>query len=97
VWKELDEPIYRRLHQRVLQQPTQREKLLTNTLQDPIQSPTELQTKAWDKTVMLPRYQFDSSTSTTFQSKFYRWWYTNYAFNGSSLEHVRVRLVPNID
>ncbi|CAF2101009.1 unnamed protein product, partial [Rotaria magnacalcarata] len=38
VWNNLDEALYRRLHQRRLQQPTRREKLLKNMLKDPIRS-----------------------------------------------------------
>ncbi|CAF4119809.1 unnamed protein product [Rotaria sp. Silwood2] len=56
VWRGLDEPVYHRLHQRLLYQPTRREKLLKNMLQDPIRSPTALQTKIWDKDIMFPRY-----------------------------------------
>ncbi|CAF4609520.1 unnamed protein product, partial [Rotaria magnacalcarata] len=75
VWEKLDEALYRRLHQRLLEQPTRREKLLKNMLKDPIRSPTVLQTKVWDKSIMFPRYQYDGSTSNTFRSKFYKWWY----------------------
>ncbi|CAF1050630.1 unnamed protein product, partial [Rotaria magnacalcarata] len=97
VWQKLNEALHRRLHQRLVQQPTRREKLLKNMLKDPIRSPTVLQMKIWDKTIMFPRYQYDGSTSNTFKSKFYQWWYTNYALNGSSVEQVQIRLVPNID
>ncbi|CAF3432854.1 unnamed protein product [Rotaria socialis] len=97
VWNNLDEALYRRLHQRLLQQPTRREKLLKNMLRDPIRSPTVLQTKVWDKSIMFPRYQYDGSTSNTFKSKFYKWWYNYYAANDSTLASVKVRLVPNID
>ena len=97
VWQELNETVYHRLHRRLLYQPTRREKLLKNMLQNPIHSPTVLQMEVWDKNIMFPRYQFDSSTSNDFKNQFYRWWKTYYAFNGSPLQHVKVRLVPNTD
>ncbi|CAF4566217.1 unnamed protein product, partial [Rotaria magnacalcarata] len=81
----------------LLEQPTRREKLLKNMLKDPIRSPTVLQTKVWDRSIMFPRYQYDGSTSNRFKSKFYKWWYNYYAANDSTLAYVKVRLVPNID
>ena len=97
VWAKLDEAVYRQLHQRLAQQPTRREKRLQNMLQDPIRSPPILQTKVWDKTIMFPRYQFDSSTSKKLKSNFYKWWQSNYALKSSSLEAVKVRLVSNLE
>ena len=66
-------------------------------LQEPIRSPTVLQMKVWDKTIMFPRYQFYSSMSNTFKSKFYKWWYNYHVSHESKLASVKVRLVPNID
>ena len=85
VWTKLDTTLYRQLHQRLLQQPTRREKLLKNMLENPIQSPTVLQTKKWDKSIMFPRYRFDSSISNNFKGKFYKWWYNNYAADKPTL------------
>ena len=97
VWQELDETAYHRLHQRLLNQPTRREKLLRTMLQDPIRTPTVLQTKVWDKDIMFPRYPFDSFNCRYFKQEFYKWWHKYYAFNGSPLQQVKVRLVPNTE
>ncbi|CAF2080634.1 unnamed protein product, partial [Rotaria magnacalcarata] len=76
----------------LLEQPTRREKLLKNMLKDPIRSPTVLQTKVWDRSIMFPRYQYDGSTSNRFKSKFYKWWYNYYAANDSTLAYVKDHL-----
>lgn len=97
VCEELDEAGYQRLHQRLLQQPTRKEKALNNIFHDPIRSPTALEIKEWDKTVMLPKSKFDGSTFNVFKKQFYEWWKKYYADNGSTVQNVKVRLVakPN--
>ena len=91
----MNERIYSRLHQTLLHQPTRREKQLQTMLQDPVRAPTVLQAKVWDRQLMFPRYLFDSALTTTFQKDFNKWWKENYAFTGSPVEQVRVRLVSN--
>ena len=64
-------------------------------MQDPVESPSALQPKVWNKKVMYPKYLFDSDKSTTLGREFFKWWKEYYAFLGSSLIDVKVRLVAN--
>lgn len=95
VLQELNQHIYTRLHQNLLHQPTRREKQLQTMMQDPIRAPAVLQPKIWNAQLMFPRYLFDSSIMIGFTKDFKQWWKTNYAFPGSSVEHIKVRLVAN--
>ena len=64
-------------------------------IQEPVRKPAVLQLKIWDRQLMFPRYLFDSALTSTFRKDFHKWWKENYAINGSPVEQVRVRLVPN--
>ncbi|CAF1141508.1 unnamed protein product [Rotaria sordida] len=95
VLNQLNDPVYHRLHQKLLYQPARREKQLHLMTQDSIRSPTVLQQKICYPNIIYPRYLFDSSTSINFRTKFNKWWRTYYAYNGSTLKNVKVRLVPS--
>ena len=90
-----NEHVYSRLHQNLLNQPTRREKQLQTMTQDPVRSPLVLQPKIWNRQLMFPRYLFDSALTSNFRQEFNKWWKTNYAFQGSPAEHVKVRLIAS--
>ncbi|CAF1440339.1 unnamed protein product [Rotaria sp. Silwood1] len=92
VLDEWNSQVYHRLHEQLFHQPTRREKQLQAVAQDPIRSPTVFQQKTWDPNIMYPRYVFDSSTSTDFQKRFYKWWRLYYANAASPLTNIKVRL-----
>ena len=93
VVNEFDEQLYSRLHPTLLHQPTRREKQLQTMTQDPVRTPLVLQPRIWNRQLMYPRYLFDSSVTINFRQEFNEWWKTNYAFVGSAVEHVQVRIV----
>ena len=95
VVNQLDQEAYHRLHQTSLRQPTRREKQLQVTMKDPVSRPLVLQPKIWNTQLMYPHYLFDTGLTTHFPKIFYEWWKTHYAFQGSPVEHVQVRLVAN--
>lgn len=64
-------------------------------LQDPIRTPTVLQPKIWNKQIMFPRHLFDSALTVHFRKRFIEWWKKYYAFSGSPVEQVKVRLVSD--
>lgn len=92
--KPMDETTYRCLHRTLLNQPTRRETQLNRMMHDPIIHPTVLQPKVWDRKVMYPRYLFDSSRSLEMKQKFFEWWKEHYAYAGTPVSDVKVRLVP---
>lgn len=92
---ELNQLVYNQLHKTLLYQPTRREKQLAKMTQDPIRNPLVLQTKKWNSLLLFPRYTFDSGLSKTFPSKFITWWKKYYAFPGSPLEQVTIKIVAN--
>jgi len=95
VLKELDEDVYQRLHQNLLYQPTRRENNLKDMTKDPVQFPVVLQTKTWNRTVMYPRYTFESGPISGFPTAFYKWWHKYYTYSGSPLNRIQVQLVAN--
>ena len=96
IYEKLDVEKYVHLHQAVLYRPTRSEnRCSTMTIQDPVKSPAVLQTKPWDKTIMYPRYLFDSSSTAKFPKQFYNWWNKYYANEMIQLQNVKVRLVAD--
>jgi hypothetical protein len=73
VLEQLDEQIYRQLHNKLLYQPTRHEKNLQKTMEDPVQFPEVLQPKIWDRKVMYPSYIFDSRLTIHFPKEFHTW------------------------
>jgi hypothetical protein len=95
VLTQLNEDVYYQLHQTLLHQPTRHEKILTTMMQNPVENPLVLQPKIWNKELMYPRYLFDTSLTSNLPNQFYKWWKTNYAFPGSPVENIKVRIVAN--
>jgi len=95
VVNKLDPSMYQQLHQSLLHQPSRREKYLAKMTQDPIRNPLVLQPKIWDRSILYPRYTFDSSISQYFSGQFQIWWKTHYAFHRSPVENVKVKIVAN--
>ncbi|CAF4257925.1 unnamed protein product [Adineta steineri] len=63
-------------------------------MEDAVKTPLVLQPKIWNKEIMYPRYLFDTSLTVSFRQEFTNWWKTYYAFSGSPLEQIQVRLIP---
>ncbi|CAF1607606.1 unnamed protein product, partial [Didymodactylos carnosus] len=95
VFNHLNEHLYSRLHQNLLYQPTRRDKQLQIMTQDPIRTPVVLQEKIWNRKLMFPRYLFDTGLTINFRKEFSKWWKAFYAFPGSPVEQVKVRLIAN--
>lgn len=90
---QMHEELYFGIHQKLLHQPTRREKQLSKMLRNPIQAPTILQPQVWNCKVMYPRYLFDGGLSKDLRHEFMRWWQEYYAHPGSPVYDVKVRLV----
>ena len=97
VFNELNEEVYRRLHNQSLYQSTRHEKQLGSIIQDPVRNPMALQPKIWNSDVMYPRYLFDTGLTAHLSKQIYTWWKTHYAFPGSPVENVKVRIVSNMN
>ena len=95
VLERLDEQEYKRLHSKLLIQPTRREKTLEKMMSDPVKFPEILQTKIWDGKIMYLRYLFDSGLTVPFRKEFYKWWRIYYRYPGSFVNDVRIRLNAN--
>jgi hypothetical protein len=95
VLTQLNEDIYYQLHQTLLHQPTRHEKKLETMMQNPVENPLVLQPKIWSKELMYPHYLFDTSLTSNLPNQFYKWWKTYYAFSGSPVENIKVRIVTN--
>jgi hypothetical protein len=94
VLKQLDEQAYKRLHQKLLHPKAKKQKELNESTTDPVGNPRVLQKKVWDRTVMYPKYTFESGTTLQFSKQFYSWWKKNYQYAESSVKNVKVRLIP---
>jgi hypothetical protein len=91
VLKHLDAQMYQQLHEKLLHQPSRREKQLITMIQDNDAVPTALQTKPWDKKVMYPRFQFENGPIRYLKPSFLQWWKKWYIFPQSSVADVEVR------
>jgi hypothetical protein len=95
VLHQMNEEVYHSLHEQLLYQPTRREKQLHIMMQDLVITPVVLQPKIWNKELMYPRYLFDTGLTINLSKEFFKWWKTYYAFPGSPLESVKVRIVTD--
>jgi hypothetical protein len=91
--KLMNEHAYYPIHQRLLHQHTRREKELKKMTENPIEKPFVLQPKIWNNKLMFPKYLFDSGLSASLQKQFITWWTEYYAFSGSNVKDVKVRLI----
>ncbi|CAF2092776.1 unnamed protein product [Rotaria magnacalcarata] len=70
VLTDLNERTYQHLHQKLLRQPTRREKQLNVRLIDLIEAPTVLQSKIWDKSIMYSRYPYNFTVLAVYPNNF---------------------------
>jgi hypothetical protein len=80
VLEQLNEEVYKRLHQQLINRTTQRENKLKELMKDPVKYPAILQQKPWDRKMMYPRYLFESGPMSTFPYEFYSWWREHYQY-----------------
>jgi hypothetical protein len=64
-------------------------------MKDPVDSPLVLERKIWDAKLIYPAYLFESGQSIDLPRQFYKWWKTYYAYSGSSVQYVKIRLATN--
>lgn len=87
---------YACLHRTLLYRATRSDTQLSMmTLQDLIETPTVLKQKLWDKTIVYPRYLYDSSATRHFSKEFYSWWKTYFTNDFPQLQNVKIRLVAD--
>jgi hypothetical protein len=92
ILKQLDEQDYNKLHQKLLHQPTRREKQLQATTTDIPQIPESLmKKKAWDNNILYAPYQFESGPRTAFGPIFRGWWEEYFRRQGSPVAHVKLK------
>ena len=93
VLKQLNEQDYFQLHQKLLHQPTRREKQLQAIPTDDVaQMPESLmRKKAWNPNILYAPYQFESGPRTAFGLIFRAWWEEYYCRQGSKVAHVKVK------
>ncbi|CAF2063658.1 unnamed protein product [Rotaria magnacalcarata] len=66
IFKQSNQRVYQRLHQALLQQTTRGEKKLYHMTRNPVEQPSVLQPKIWNKELMYPRYRYDSKLTRNF-------------------------------
>ena len=93
VLKQLNEQDYSKLHQKLLHQPTRREKQLQAIpTADVAQMPESLmRKKAWNPNILYAPYQFESGPRTAFGPIFRAWWEEYFRRQGSKVAHVKVK------
>jgi hypothetical protein len=92
VLKELNEQDYYKLHQKLLHQPTRREKQLQATTTDIPQIPESImRKKAWNKNILYAPYQFESGPRTAFGPVFRAWWEEYFRRQGYKVAHVKLK------
>ena len=92
--KQLDEQVYQRLHRQLLYNSTQRKQQSNYSLQELVQHPKVLQQKPYDRTLMYVKYKFQTGSTTKLPHHFFEWWRKHYAYQGSPVNKVKVRILP---
>jgi hypothetical protein len=59
-----------------------------------VRYPTVLQKKSSDRTVMYPRYLFESGLMVSCSREFHSWWNKHYQYPGSPVKQVKIQLIP---
>jgi hypothetical protein len=95
VFKQLDEQVYHQLHEKLIHQPSRREKQLKTMIKDTEQIPTALKSKPWDRKLMYPSVLFESGPICQLKPAFLKWWKKWYIYPGSSVAHLQVRICTN--
>ena len=92
VLSQLHEQCYHDLHEKLLHQPTRREKQLQSVFTDIAQIPDSLRRKkAWDPNILYAPYQFESGPRTAFAPIFRAWWEEYFRRQGSPVAHVKLK------
>jgi hypothetical protein len=93
VFQEVNEYVYRRLHQQLINRTTQREQKLKELMKDSVKYPAILQKKTSNRTVMYARYRFERGLIGTFSPEFHSWRKKYYQYPGSPVKNIKVRLI----
>ena len=92
VLKQLNEQDYYKLHEKLLHQPTRREKQLQATTSDIPQIPESIMRKtAWNKNILYAPYQFESGPRIAFGPIFRAWWEEYFRRQESKVAHVKLK------
>ena len=93
VLKQLNEQDYYKLHQKLLHQPTRREKQLQAIPTDDVAQMPEplMRKKACNPNILYAPYQFESRLRTAFGPIFRAWWEEYFRRQGSKVAHVKVK------
>ena len=94
VLRNSDQQAYHRLHQRLLHKTTTKSKQNEPSIKELVERPAVLQTKQWDRSLMCPKYTFESGPRTLFPREFFSWWTKHYQYQGSPVKNVKIRLIP---
>ncbi|CAF0814656.1 unnamed protein product [Didymodactylos carnosus] len=92
VLRQLDADVYHGLHQKLLHQPTRREKELQDMTTDIDQIPEKLRKcKPWNSNILYAQYKFESGPRLDFRETFRMWWYDHFVQTKSNAAHVAVK------
>jgi hypothetical protein len=92
VLKQLDAQAYHELHQKLLHQPTRREKEYQDMSTDIDQIPEKLRKcKPWNSNIMYAKYKYESGPRQEFRRAFRIWWHDHFVQTQSNAAHVAVK------
>jgi hypothetical protein len=89
-----DQQAYHQLHHRLLYKTTNKSKQSARSIKELVEHPAVLQTKQWDRSMMCPKYTFESGPRTQFPNEFFSWWRKHYQYPESPVKNVKIHLIP---
>ena len=92
--RQPNERTYEQLHHMLLNRTTPRTQLLQPSMANLVESPSVLRTKHWDKSIMYPRFTFESGPQAHLASEFFLWWRKHYQYQQSPVKDITIRLIP---
>jgi hypothetical protein len=91
--RQPNERTYEQLHHMLLNRTTTKTELLRTSIADLVESPSVLLTKPWDKSIMYPRFTFESGPQAHLASEFFSWWRKHYQYQHSPVKNIKIRLI----
>jgi hypothetical protein len=94
--EELDNDVYRELHQKLILQPTRRERVQNDTFLHHNQHlAKEMQQQQWNKKEIRVYFTYESGPMLTFKCELRRLWKKHYIYDGSPMNDTTLKISIN--
>ena len=94
--EQLDNATYSKLHQKLIIQPTRRERIQNKTdLEQNLHLSKEMQQRQWNKKEIQVYYTYESGPKSTFTREIHSLWKKYYIYEGSPMHNTTLKISTN--